>query len=58
MRSLTYYLLLRMCSLTTECVLLPGNILISVQGSLKLADFGLSKIKDHEAGRYRMTGVL
>eukprot|EP00802_Teleaulax_amphioxeia_P008010 Tamp_08018.p1 GENE.Tamp_08018~~Tamp_08018.p1 ORF type:complete len:643 (-),score=136.48 Tamp_08018:467-2137(-) len=35
----------------------PGNILISVQGSLKLADFGLSKIKDHEAGRYRMTGI-
>ena len=37
----------------------PGNILISGQGHLKLADFGLSKILESSklGDSYRMTGV-
>ena len=36
----------------------PGNLLLTVEGHLKVADFGLSKIfEGAHMGQYQMTGV-
>jgi serine/threonine protein kinase len=35
----------------------PGNLLLTAEGHLKVADFGLSKIFEKNMGAYRMTGV-
>ena len=44
------------CALTFED-LKPGNLLLTAEGHLKVADFGLSKMFEKNMGVYRMTGV-